>query len=87
MVLGTEEAILVADHLQFAIGIQVSVEGGEGEQLMLAMITSRQSSHSLVIARVQRITSALLGPEFQSEERILAPRDIGIHMNLILRFG
>lgn len=43
--------------------------------------------HSLIIARVQRIATALLGTELQGEESILAPRYVGIHMNLVLRLG
>jgi len=44
-----------------------------------------KSNNSLVVARVQGITTALLGTELQRKERILAPRNVGIHMDLILR--
>lgn len=34
---------------------------------------------------MQSIATALLGTELQRKERILAPRNIGVHMDLVLR--
>lgn len=36
---------------------------------------------------MQGIAAALLGTELQSEEGVLAPGNVGIHMDLVLRLG
>lgn len=82
MVFGAEQTVLVAQHLQLSIGVQISVE-----YILFRIYFSQLNpqGNSLVVARVQGIASALLGTELEGEKRILAPRNVGIHMDLILR--
>lgn len=35
---------------------------------------------------MQRIATTFIGTELQREQRVLAPRDIGVHMDFVLRF-
>lgn len=43
--------------------------------------------HLLVVARVQRIAAVLVGTELQREQRVLAPRNVGVDVDLVLRVG
>lgn len=39
----------------------------------------------LVVAGVQRVLAALVGAELQREQRVLAPRHVGVHVDLVQR--
>lgn len=45
----------------------------------------RAQLNSLVVACVQCVSALLVGAELQRKERVFAPRNIGVDMDLVLR--
>lgn len=83
MIFSTEQTILVANHLELAISIKISKDKITNLKFYFQII---KWNISLIIARVQGISAAFLGAKLERKECILAPRYIGIHMYLVLRF-
>lgn len=47
----------------------------------------RWNVYVLVVARVKRIATTLIGTELEREQSVLAPRNVGVHVDLVLRLG
>lgn len=76
------QAVTVAQCQVAAVvlGTEQAVVGAAWLQLAVAV-------QVLVVACVQCVTAALLRAELQREQRVFAPRNIGVHMDLVLAVG